>query len=436
MTTPINAQYVINFCTNTITATSLNLTENDENTQEVKAQQSYCKVRLLSMLGFLSGVDMDESNYKELPSITFGSELYMRNFYLNWGQQANIDKLSEFCSTTIQKVFLDDTVRSNYLSKYYEIGSAMLSAYFTYPNPTTNELPSLAYSVSQPPLLVNLYNFAIREDYDGLFGEYQKTLCSGIDVTQLYGNDNYKKWCGCYLDYNKNKLLDELNQNRTNYFKSLGIIPALDSYEYTFGNNCMPYCTSSLAIKLYYTGDNVSLFKYSNGPSNARGTLFEPVVCVSTLCLINEQSVESKSSAGPPSINQLCDCSYDQVCLCAISDSINNNRTGLQGISPGLDNPANLNQACGNGALCYQEDENGNISNLKPCPKNADGQPQGDFNPNHVQAGAGKFNPIDVDSIKYVDFSIFLYLIIIFGLFILFFLAVRYSMQHASVTFN
>lgn len=435
MAETVTPQDVINFCNDTITIDRLNIPATDTGgASEVAAERSYCKVRFLSMLGFVSGEDMDDSSYNPPSFANFGSELHMRNFYVNWGQQSNIDKLGDFCSTTIQKVFSNDT---SHLGTYYDIGSTMLSIYFTYPNPSTNQLPSLAYSVTQPPLIDNLYNFAARANYDGLFGKYQQVkLCSGVDVTQLYGNENYKKWCGCYLDYNKDNLLDELNQNRIDYFKSQDTIPALDGYEYTFGNNCMPYCTSSLAIKLYYVGSNVSLFKYSQGTANARGNLFEPVVCVSTLCLINEQSIETKSNAGPPSINQLCDCSYNQVCLCAISDSINQNRNGLQGISPGLDNPVNLNQACGNGALCYQEDENGNISNLKPCPKNADGHPQGDFNPNHVRAGAGKFNPIDIDSIKYVDFSIFLYLILIFGLFILFFLAVRYSMHHANISFN
>lgn len=385
-----------------------------------------CKSILGNLLGYLND-DIIYTSEPEVKLNNISNEQRLKNFYSNWSTNKKVRDLNIFL-TLLENKITNST--SDLYFYFYSIGYSILNFYFDNPDPITNQIPTIYYSVAEVRLLEILYQFGYDSSNGGIFGYYLKfKLCKDIDLSFFTGNINYRKWCGCYADYTA--ILEKINVTNRNQIidsnKKSG-----DSYN--FGNQCMPYCTNVLSIKLFTIDDDgKTLFPdYSNLPSNQKLPIFNQISCVSTICFINEQSVNSEQVDGiPTDITQQCQCANTEACICIIAKDIDKYSNGLGSIEPGLDNPVNLKQVCGGSALCFTEDQDGNIGEIDQCPTDNEGNPQPSF-PSEVVPEDGKYKPFVLDSIKYLNINFMFVLITILFIGILFFMSVRYSVLHSK----
>lgn len=345
-------------------------------------------------------------------------------FYKNW---SNIEKVDSFLDNLAQYDDVTKTDNTNTPStNLYDLGTEVLTIYFG--NIFNNTIPSLSNTLDQP-LLESLYRFAVNDGSLGIFSEYLKnTLCKNISSGDLPYNINYKKWCGCYLQEYTNTV-NEINKMRLDYIQE-NTLNLSGNENWLFGNQCMPYCADAEAIKIYYRNNNKeTIFTQVDNDPTVNQLMFEPVQCVATVCIIDKNSYNITSSSAKINIKQLCKCTELNNCICIIDKDVDEN--GLAKIKPGLDNPVNIKQSCGNGSLCADIDAKGNILSLEVCKKDGKGNPD-PFIPDSTNPENGKFNPTNVNSIQNISFGNiwFIILLVFFVCSFLYFLAARNLKKH------
>lgn len=384
-----------------------------------------CQNCVNEMLGYssLSGdpnTTYQDQNPNKSPKIT-NNTTNIDFFYKNWLSQQKPMVFSSFLSgyqsLVAQNQSLDITANN-----LYKLGSRILDIYFTtYYN---NYLPTLE-DTKKNSMMESLYNFGRDDDNLGIFSEYlHKTLCVNIKSYELSTNENYKKWCGCYLpEYTKT--VNDINNEKINYIKENKLTPPSNTDNWLFGNQCMPYCTGIESMKIYYKDQNLGTIVGQTDSINVNNQTFDRVQCVATVCLINDISANITDSSGiHVTINQLCRCSIMDNCICIIDKNMDENNLGK--IKPGLDNPIVIKQSCGEGALCAEFDESGNIINLNVCPKDNKGNPDPVL-PENILPENGKFNIRHLNSIQNINFDDlwFLILLLFIVISLLYFLAAK-----------